>query len=283
MSALQFPCKIFETQKKMDDKNAKDMKSGDLSEIDLKAKFHLTDISTSVNLYTLTEIPSYEHPMVQFFRPKKEVKKLTKWECARILFDEFRYLSRPFSRDGPYTSLIELMITHMQKCGGKSFCHPLLNSALKEQILSDRSEENSTRLRLKKVFDTNIDWDRKCYPAEQKKDLSDAIMNGRLPKFDRLRERMNGMGITVHDTWATHITIKSLTVDNEQYHAEVHYKIQDHFGLDDDDILKIKFKNIRLFRIWFVLQRYSEFAFKPFITNMEATIHIIGKRNGIKK
>ncbi|EJF28827.1 DUF3289 family protein, partial [Enterobacter sp. Ag1] len=33
----------------------------------------------------------------------------------------------------------------------------------------------------------------------------------------------------------------------------------------------------------FVLQRYSEFAFKPFITNMEATIHIIGKRNGIKK
>ncbi|EJF29449.1 DUF3289 family protein, partial [Enterobacter sp. Ag1] len=129
--------------------------------------------------------------------------------------------SRPFSWDGPYTSLIELMITHMQKCGGKSFCHPLLNSALKEQILSDRSEENSTRLRLKEVFDTNIDWDRKCYPAVQKKDLSDAIMNGRLPKFDRLRDRMNGMGITVHDTWATHITIKSLTIDNEKYHAEI--------------------------------------------------------------
>ena len=46
MSVLQFPCKIFETQKKMNDKNAKDMNSGDLSEIDLKAKFHLTDIST---------------------------------------------------------------------------------------------------------------------------------------------------------------------------------------------------------------------------------------------
>lgn len=283
MSALQFPCKIFETQKKMDDKNAKDMKSGDLSEIDLKAKFHLTDISISVNPYTLTEIPSYEHPMVQFFRPKKEVKKLTNWECARILFDEFRYLSRPFSWDGPYTSLIELMITHMQKCGGKPFSHPLLNSALEEQILSDRSEENSTRLLMQNVLDAKIDWDNKRYPAQHKKDLTDAIMRGRLPKFDRLRDRVNGMGITVHDTWATHITIKSLTIDNEQYHAKVHYKVQDHFGLDDDDILKIKFKSIRLFRIWFVLQRYSEFAFKPFITNMEATIHIIGRRNAVKK
>ncbi|NIF34362.1 DUF3289 family protein [Enterobacter sp. Cy-643] len=119
--------------------------------------------------------------------------------------------------------------------------------------------------------------------SRTKKALNDAIVNGRLPKFDRLQDRVNGMGITVHDTWATHITIKSLTIDNEQYHAEVHYKVQDHFGLDDDDILKIKFKSIRLFRIWFVLQRYREFAFKPFITNMEATIHIIGGRYGIKK
>ncbi|NIF34366.1 DUF3289 family protein [Enterobacter sp. Cy-643] len=283
MSALKFPCKIFETQKKMNDKNAEDMKFGDLSEIDLKAKFHLTDISTSVNPYMLTEISSYEHPMVLFFRPKKEAKKLTKWECAGILFDEFRYLSRPFSWNGPYTSLIELMITHMQKCYGKSFSHPLLNSALEEQILSDRSKENSTRLRLQEVFRDYIDWDKKCYPVEKKQELIDAIMEGQLPKFDRLQDRVNGMGITVHDTWATHITIKSLTVDNEKYHAEVHYKVQDHFGLDDDDILKIKFKSIRLFRIWFVLQRYSEFSFKPFITNMEATIHIVGRRNAVKK
>ncbi|ADP10423.1 hypothetical protein EJP617_07420 [Erwinia sp. Ejp617] len=33
------------------------------------------------------------------------------------------------------------------------------------------------------------------------------------------------------------------------------------------------------FRIWFVLQRYNQFAFKPFMTNMEATVEITGGRH----
>jgi len=49
------------------------------------------------------------------------------------------------------------------------------------------------------------------------------------------------MGITVHDTWATHITLKSLHINNDRYQAVVHYKVQDHFGLDVDDISKFKF------------------------------------------
>ena len=119
--------------------------------------------------------------------------------------------------------------------------------------------------------------------SRTKKALNDAIMNGRLPKFDRLQDRVNGLGITVHDPWATHITIKSLYIDKERYHAKVHYEVQDHFGLDDDDISKVKFKYFRFFGIWFILQRYSLFAFKPFMTNMEATVDIYGERNESKK
>ena len=85
------------------------------------------------------------------------------------------------------------------------------------------------------------------------------------------------MGITVYDTWATHITIKSLCIDNDHYRATVNYKIQDHFGLDAHDILNAKFNLFRFFRIWFVLQRYNRFGFRPFITNMDATIEIIGE------
>lgn len=87
------------------------------------------------------------------------------------------------------------------------------------------------------------------------------------------------MGIRIHDTWATHITIKSLQIENGHYRAVVHYKVQDHFGLDSDDISNFKFKNFRFFRIWFVLQRYNNFGFKPFITNMEAAVEIIGGSN----
>lgn len=85
------------------------------------------------------------------------------------------------------------------------------------------------------------------------------------------------MGISVHDTWATHITLKSLQINNSHYRAIIHYNVQDHFGLDSDDILKTQFKQFQLFRLWFVLQRYTEFGFKPFMTNMEASIEISGK------
>lgn len=87
------------------------------------------------------------------------------------------------------------------------------------------------------------------------------------------------MGITVHDTWATHITIKSIDIHNDYYRAVVYYRVQDHFGLDDDDILKSKFSQFHFFRIWFVLQRYKNLGFKPFITNMETSIEITGGRN----
>lgn len=44
------------------------------------------------------------------------------------------------------------------------------------------------------------------------------------------------------------------------------------------DISKLRFNQLRFFRIWFVLQRYNRFGFKPFMTNMEATIEVTGDR-----
>ncbi|QHM70416.1 hypothetical protein C7M51_00689 [Mixta intestinalis] len=87
------------------------------------------------------------------------------------------------------------------------------------------------------------------------------------------------MGITIHDTWATDITIKLLHIDNDRYRAVVHYKVQDHFGLDIDHILNYRFNQFRFFRIWFVLQRYNQFGFKPYMTDMEATVEITGGRS----
>ncbi|WP_420877939.1 DUF3289 family protein [Rosenbergiella australiborealis] len=52
-----------------------------------------------------------------------------------------------------------------------------------------------------------------------------------------------------------------------------------HFGLDVDNISKFTFNQFLFFRIWFVLQRYTQFSFKSFMTNMETTIEIFGGRN----
>lgn len=279
MTALQFPCTIFKTQKWMDDYGARDMRYGDLTEAQLRKHYHLENVSTRVNPYTLTKVIPFSQSQLMPYGYRGDMAKMTPQQCARILFDEFRHLSRMFALFSPYRHLIDKMITHMQYGNGAPFRDMLLDRALKEIILNDSSQYNSTRLSLKKTLFDKIDWNRRIFPESQKLQLYNAISSGILPKFDRFQDNFNGMGITVHDTWATQITIKSLHIDNDSYQAVVHYKVQDHFGLDDDDIMKNKFSQFRFFRIWFILQRYNLFGFKPFITNIETDIEIVGGAN----
>lgn len=283
MAALQFPCTLFKTKKWMDDYSASDMRCGDLTEAQLKSQYRLDYISDRVDPWTLTRRSSMDRPQSMFCcNLRGQGEKITRQQCAAMLFDEFRSLSRKFSLYGPYSHLIEKMITHMQNGNGTPFRDVSLNRALKEQILNDRTK-NSTLLRIRDTFKKYIIWEDKNYPKKDKDELRKTILEGKLPKFDRFQDNFNGMGITVHDTWATHITIKSLHIGNNRFRAAVHYKVQDHFGLDSDDILNTKFSQLHFFRIWSVLQRYNQFGFQPFMTNMEATVEITGGLNDSKK
>lgn len=279
MAALQFPFTVFKSQKKMDDSSASDMRCGDLSENELKRKFHLVDISTRADPYKLTKITPFNQPQSRFYGMHGQGEKITQQECARILFDEFRSLSRPFAAYGPYKHLIEKMITHLQEGEGQAFRDPLLDSALKEQILNDKSKKYSSFLRLKQSLASNIDWNLCCFDNARKHTLIDAVKTSILPKFCRFQDNFNGMGITIHDTWATHITVSSLKIEKDAFQAVINYKIQDHFGLDNDDIMKAKFNQFHFFRIWFLLQRYDRFGFKPFFTNLEARVEIKWSKN----
>ena len=266
----------------MDDYSASDMRCGDLTEGQLKSDYQLDYISDQVDPYTLTLRSSMDRPQSMFCcNLRGQGEKITRQQCSAILFDEFRSLSRKFSLYGPYSHLPEKMITHMQNGDGMPFRDISLDRALKERIIRDSSKKNSTRILLSKALRTGIHWKRKYFPVENQDRLRRAIREGRLPKFNWSQDNFNGMGITVHDTWATQITIKSLYINNDRYRAEVHYKVQDHFGLDSNDILKKKFSQFHFFRIWFVLQRYNQFGFKPFMTNMEATVEITGDRNEV--
>ncbi|WON77163.1 YPO3983 family protein [Serratia sp. UGAL515B_01] len=280
VEALRFPCTVFRTQRRMDDYGADDMRCGDLSETQLKNDFKLNHVSSKVSPYTLTlakqlKLRAYGYGFEA--DTDLESKKITRQECANILFDEFRSLSKQVSFYGPYQKLIGKMIDHMQTGNGVPFRDILLNAALKEQILDDKTKRSSL-LKIKQSLSKNIDWKNKCYPALIVDEIRKPILDSVLPKFDRLKDRINGLGITVHDTYATHITIRSLQIDNDRYRAVVHYNVQDHFGLDNDDIRKFRNYSL-LFRIWFVLQRFNQFAYKPFMTNMEATVEITGARN----
>ncbi|MCG8708663.1 DUF3289 family protein [Brenneria sp. 4F2] len=126
------------------------------------------------------------------------------------------------------------MIDHMRYGNGATFPSPLLDQALREQLIEDLSKDSTVLV--------------------------------------------NGMGITIHDIGSAHITLKSLHIGDNNFHAVMHYRVQDHFGLDNEDILKWLFRQFRFFKIWFVLQHYGPLAQRPFITEMDTEVEITGMR-----
>lgn len=66
------------------------------------------------------------------------------------------------------------MITYMQINNGAPFRDLLLDSALKEQILSDKSNDSSL-LKIKNALIENIDWNNGHYPINNKGMMTEAI------------------------------------------------------------------------------------------------------------
>ncbi len=101
-----------------------------------------------------------------------------------------------------------------------------------------------------------------------------------LPKFNRWADSFNGLGMSIHDIYATNIQITKLDINDSGYVAKIIFTGQDHFGLDKTDIMNMKFHYIRAFRIWFVLQRWENLPLNLFFTNMKAEFEISSRRKG---
>ncbi|MFE8102128.1 DUF3289 family protein [Brenneria goodwinii] len=269
---------IFTTKRKFNDFSAPDMRYGDLSLSELKNRFNLVNISNVIDPYTMQRMTIFNSPQSRFagvYGNQNQGKALTSLEASSLLFNEMRNTSWPYSWYGINRNLINRMLTHMQRSNGLAFTDVDLNRSYKNQIINDNTK-GSTRLKIIELINKYLNLETKSLSPESIPKFANEISALILPKFDAYIDRINGLGITIHDMYATQIAIRSLLVDGNQWKATLLYTAQDHFGLDDNDISKLKFKQIQFFKIWFFLQRYKEFAFRPFLTNMEATIDIEG-------
>jgi len=204
--------------------------------------------------------------------------KLSVQQCAQLLFEEMQVTSLPYSFIGPHRHLINRMLRHFQFSRGSAFHDPQLNTAYREKLYSNYATRQ-TKTVLHENIGLFIDYNNKGFPHNNLKDLPSAIQDYILPRFDSLLlDRINGMGITVHDVYATKIEVLRLDVNEYGWKASIRFTGQDHFGLDVSDIRKQKFNQFQFFKIWFILQRFNRFGFRPFLTNMEATINLEGKR-----
>ncbi|EDR1708453.1 DUF3289 family protein, partial [Salmonella enterica] len=100
------------------------------------------------------------------------------------------------------------------------------------------------------------------------------LLSSHLAKFNNLEDRINGLGICVHDIAVQKITLTNLQKYVMGWSATLHFAAQDHFGLGVADIKNNFYREFRFFRIWFFLQRHKDFAFKPFLTNFNTVTRI---------
>ncbi len=279
MDLATFPLNIFTTQRMFNDYGADDMRYGDICERRMKNEFGLTHISNVIDPWNMTRLHPFHNPQSRFAGAyAKPGEKLSPLECARLLFAEMQTTSLPFALVGPQRFLINKMLEHFMRSSGLPFRDLSLDMAYRDKIMNDRSI-NSTHKAIIDTLNVNIDFGIKGLPLKNIGDINSAINNSILPKFDSfIMDKINGLGITVHDVYATKIDILSLDVNGARWRAKMRFSGQDHFGLDTHDIHKHKFRQFQFFKIWFTLQRYDKFGFRPFLTNMDAVIDIEGGR-----
>lgn len=281
MSNAVFPATVFTTQRRFNDMTTDDMRYGDIPEDRLKREFGLNNISNVVDPYTLTRMTPFDNPQSRFAGAYGGIHrgdKLSIQQCAQLLFEEMQVKSLPYSFIGPHRHLINQMLRNFQFSRGLDFHNPQLDIAYRDKLYSDYAAKKTISV-MRETIGTFIDYSRRGYPQDRLDDLTSAIKLSVLPKFDSLiLDKINGLGITIHDVHATKIEILRLDVNEYGWKASIRFTGQDHFGLDVSDIRKQKFNQLQFFRIWFVLQRFNKFGFRPFLTNMQAVINTEGRR-----
>lgn len=268
-SSMYLPYTLFETVGCFDDIDAGDMQCGDMVEQEL-ISLGLKDVSAKVDPYRLIR---YDYPKSDsidgFFDYTPRRSNITHQQCVDILFKEMKELSKMFSFLGEYKSVIVELIDHFRYGNGTEFYSEKLNSAYHQRINGYSSYnplliiKNSfeEEIRLRNSINFSFEFFNKIYSM-----LSDT----RLPKFNDKIDRVNGMGISVHDIAAQKITLLDFQQYTSGWSATLHFSAQDHFGLDVADIKNKLYSQFRFFRIWFFLQRHRDFAFKPFFTHFDS-------------
>lgn len=152
----------------------------------------------------------------------------------------------------------------------------LLNQAYRERILKQSSQESPCNI-IKKIINKYFIYDKKNiggydFITEVKRELH----RSSLTKFNGFFDRVNGLGISVHDIYAQRISLHRIDIFENSWAAKITFEAEDHFGLDKKDITNYFYRRFRFFRIWFVLQRYYQFGYKPFLHRFSTIITIKG-------
>ena len=238
VSNISLPLEIYHTKRMFDDYSVDDLQSADLS---------MKEILKLGSIYNFAlNIHEFAYPASWHFKVLRTASEATSW--------------------GEYSSIVRGMLDRFEENSGEKYTNLLLNKAM---------SEHSTTLNFTKdiysVVKDNVasgDVIISNLEAKVKNHLNELSV---LPKFNDF-DWLNGLGAAVHDVYAVKVILIKLEFKGEEIRGTLSYLIQDHFGLDRPDIDGSKgFEFLAPYRSWFLLQRYKDYGYKPFITEMEFT------------
>ncbi|MBA3116065.1 DUF3289 family protein [Salmonella enterica] len=237
---------IFETTRKMNNFTADDMRHGDMTK---------EQILQQGNHKMFTRF-NFDNTVDEHFGNMASMARWTAWK-------------------GEYPPLIQIMIERFKNNEGGVLRHDLLNKAFLEHSTTiecvRRIKEFLSNLLYNNGF-RSLSIDDLQQLALKIRDSKDGV---KLPKFDDY-DWFNGLGITIHDTYATKIYLDYIDIKDNSFEASLSFRIQDHFGLDVADVNGKWFEYSQWFCSWFILQRYKVYDYKPFINEANFSCVITG-------
>ncbi|MFA0553996.1 DUF3289 family protein [Vibrio lentus] len=262
-----FPLLVYETQNQMDDFNVPDMISGDesketIEQYGLMKPFKQSEYFSHREGYTLYGEDQFSLP------PSEHFKRM------RSLGDLFSNSTIGSLMDFETSSIFSEMVDKFERNEGGYYSNPLLTNALK-----DHETTADFHKALKKCLEESLKNGK--LPDDIVSVSSQYMKSSKgkpLPKFvsDLLGEDLyNGTVISVHDIWSMRVYVEQLEYKGNQIKGIYKYEIQDHFGLDVNDINHgpndglNQYEQLEGFRSWYLLQHFKGYGYKAFITKME--------------
>ncbi len=189
---------------------------------------------------------------------------------ARYYFFSLRAMANGIFSTGDLQHNIQKMIDHFESSKGTDYSSDELNKAVRT---------HARYVEFKKDVDSHLHAGLQLH----KGDLSQFSLNREMSitsplLFNTSSDKIHGLTIAINDVWAWRVEILEYALQGKTYSGRYRVTMYDHFGLDEPDVDTSKiYGNLEGFRAWFILQHYTRFAYKPFITKIPLEENFMGQ------
>lgn len=261
-----FPLLVFETKKEMDDFDAPDMTYGDETKEQIESygfmkPFKQSEYYSHREGYTRYSEDEFSLPASDHF---KRMRSLGNVFSSQLIGQVMGFKT---------SDIFTEMVNKFERNEGDYYSNPTLTNALKYHETTAKFHDALINCLGENVNNGTLPSDIKSVTSQYMKSSKGET----LPKFISAflgEDLYNGTVLSVHDIWSMCVYVEQLECKGRQVRGVFKYEIQDHFGLDTNDINHVlsdmkPYELLDGFRSWYLLQHFDGYGFKPFITKID--------------